>query len=379
MRLWHSQAKLRQRLGTDKSAPRAWQGSPLRRRIRWADACRPHFRRAGAARSAPAQETACARAEAQACRAWARRSPWSRTWPDLAGGDAAPPGPGGSLLHRPGGLSGLRPLSGVERRRRRQRVRDGARLCRRRRRSGRPGRVRARRHRADPEALPALAQVGRGGSDGDRCRAPARARRPDGRTRPRGRSQGAVRPQLLPAPRRGHRRGPLLGHQHALRPDRRTHHRHRPPRLWDSHAHRPLGLGHGPRRPPRRGARQARHCRLRDGGQGEPDQHRPGPDRYDPGRHRARLRAARADRGRGGHPCARRRRGRDCEGRELRRRGAHRRRAGHERTRGPRGSRRGNDQGCQARRARAAARRRRSRGCKPSPRSSPPWARSAAA
>ena len=171
------------------------------------------FGASGAARSAPAQEAACSWAKAKARGAAAR----ARQGPRLAGGDAAPPRPRRLVLHRPGGLSRLRHLPRLERRHR------SATAPRRR------SRMRWERGRSSspsPSGSSAIALILRPFLPSPRSVAVgvvaiacglllALAAQTAG-LGPDGCPQGPLRPRLLPAPRRRHRRDALLGDDHAL-------------------------------------------------------------------------------------------------------------------------------------------------------------------
>ena len=263
----------------------------------WADACRPHFwrRRSGVIRPG-------ARGSLPARRSASRRratGPAAAARPRLARGDAAPPRPRRARLHRPGGLPRLRHLPGLERGDGRGRLRDGPLLCGRRRRDRRTGRPRAGRHRTDPAAVPALAAVDRGGRG---RRSPAaccsRSRRRPPASAPTACAR-ASSTRLLPASRRRHRRGPLLGHDaRSSSASARTS----SPSCCSSPG---LLLISGRSvsdmvRAGRRGFDRAKRGTVgfATAVKESRDPNRPGPDRHDPGRHRADLRPARADRGR---------------------------------------------------------------------------------
>ena len=178
----------------------------------------------------------------------------------------------------------------------------GSLLCRRRRRDRGAGRPRARRRRTDPASVPALSEVGGGGRRSDRRRAAARAGRADRRPRARGSAKGAVRSGLLPSITAGAWARSSTGRRARFSIASARTSWLSFCRLGPAPAHRPLCLRHGPRRAPRLRSRQARHGRLRNRDQGEPHQNRSRPDRYCPGRHRARLRAPGARRGWRGLP-----------------------------------------------------------------------------
>ena len=155
----------------------------------------------------------------------ARARSRGRTSPEV---DAAPPRPGRARLHRrsrstsatssisagTAGRSATAP-------RPRSTTRSGRGRSSCRSRSGSPGSALILR-----PFLPSPRSVARRGGGG-RLRAAARAGRADRRPRPGRRPQGALRPELLPASRRRRRRGPLLGHDHALPAARRADHRRR--------------------------------------------------------------------------------------------------------------------------------------------------------
>ena len=273
----------------------------------------------------------------------AARGACARPGPHLARGAAAPPRPGRPRLHRPRGLPRLRHLSRLERRHGRERLRDGALL---RGGSGgdrRPGRARARRHRPDPAPVPALARARwRSGVVAIVCGLLLALAAQTAGLGPDGVRKGLFDPTSSPTTAAASGRSSTGPRPRSSSGSARTSSRWCwwSPGLLLVSGRSVSDMVRAGRRG--RGAGQARHGRLRHRRQGEPGPHRPGPDRHrrpaTPSRSSARPSRSRADDDY--QVLVRRAEEQETSlGRQLRRGGARRRRARHERARGPRGGR----------------------------------------